>query len=84
MSTKLVEWHKFIPAEVVGDAVRDDLLNEFAKAFDELDGAVQLGQGHVLLVVLGDDCHKGFLPGMVVYSQGDVIALHFTPIFRHF
>ena len=68
-SSKLVEGHKLVFAQIISDSFGDDLLNEFAEAFDELDGAVRLGEGHVLLVVFGDDCDDRLLPGRVVDSE---------------
>ena len=61
-SSELVEGHELILAQVVGDSFGDNLLNEFAEAFNELGGAVRLGEGHVLLVVLWDDSDNQLLP----------------------
>ena len=66
MTSELVEWHQFVFANVIIDTVRHNLLNEFPKAFDELDGAVGLGECHVLLVVLRDDGDECLLPGRMM------------------
>jgi len=42
-STKLIKGHQFVLAEVEVDASCDNLLNEFAEAFNELDGLVGFG-----------------------------------------
>ena len=73
-SPKLVERHKFVFAQIVGDTFGDDFLNEFAEAFNELDGAVGLGKSHVFLVVLRDDGDNRLFPGGVVDSKVDGCA----------
>ena len=70
-SPELVERHEFIFAQVVGDSLGDDLLNEFAEAFYELDRAVGLGKSHVFLVVLRDDGDDRLFPGRVVDPEVD-------------
>ena len=66
MASELVEWHQVIFADVEVDASGHNLLNEFAKAFDELNGAVRFREGHILLVVLGDDGDECLLPGRMM------------------
>ena len=70
-AAELIEGHQFVLSDVMVDVAGHDLFDELAEAFNKLDRLVGLGEGHILFVVLGDDCNKGLLSRGVVYPEFD-------------
>ena len=55
MAAKLIEWEKVIFASVKGEAFGNYLFHQFSQTLNQLDGAVRMRGGVVLLSRLGDN-----------------------------
>ena len=51
----MIEGHKVVSSDVEKDAFGDNLLDHFAKAFNELNGSVGAREGVILFVGFGNN-----------------------------